>query len=118
MPEPLRRFLRPREGWLSLGLLFVMLLALGWSIQTAGWLEHLEFIVPVAFYAVIAGTLLALLPISVVATLPLGALTGCAVILWTVGGEYHTALGQVDRLLALRADAIGFVQSLAQQAYP
>jgi transglutaminase-like putative cysteine protease len=116
--EELRRFVRPREGWLSLGLLFVMLLALGWSIQTAAWLEHLDFLVPVAFYAVIVGAVLALLPLSVVLTLPLGALAGCAVTLWTVGGEYLTALGQVDRVLALHDDAIGFVQSLMQQAYP
>ncbi len=118
MSEGLRRMLHPREGWLSLGLLTVMLLALGWAVQSAGWLDRLDFVVPVALFALIAGTLLALLPLSVVFTLPLGALAGCGIVLWAVGGEYHTALGQVGRLLALRDDTIGFVQSLAQGAYP
>lgn len=118
MSERLRRVLRPREGWLSLGLLFVMLLALGWSVQTAGWLDRLEFIVPVAFYALIVGAALALTPVSVVFTLPLSALIGTGIVLWTVGGEYHTALGQLGRLMALRDDALDFVLSLLQGAYP
>ncbi len=48
MPEWLRRYVRPREGWLSYFLLFVMLLSLGWAVQRAGWLDQAEFLVPVA----------------------------------------------------------------------
>jgi transglutaminase-like putative cysteine protease len=114
----MRRFLRPREGWLSLALLFVMLLALSWSVQSAAWLDKLDFLVPVAFFAIISGAVLALLPLSVVVTLPLGALFGTGIILWTVGGEYHTRLDQLGRLMALRGDALDMVRSLAQQAYP
>ncbi len=118
MPEGLRRFTHPREGWLSMGLLFVMLLALTWSVQSAGWLERLEFLGPVAFYGVLAGALLALMPVSVVFTLPTGAVLGCLIVLWTVGGEYFTRFGQLGRLLALREETIGWVQSVLNQAYP
>jgi hypothetical protein len=114
----MRRFLHPREGWLSLALLFVMLLALSWSVQSAAWLEKLDFLVPVAFFAIVSGAALALLPLSVAVTLPLGALFGTGIILWTVGGEYHTGLDQLGRLMALRTDALDMVRSLAQQAYP
>ena len=118
MPESVRRFLHPREGWLSLALLLVMLLALTWSVQAAGWLERLEFLMPVAFYAALAGAVLALLPLSVAVTLPVGALLGAGVVLWTVGGEYFTELGQLGRLMGLNRDSIGFVRSLLNQAYP
>ncbi len=118
MPEPLRRFLHPREGWLSLALLFVMLLALTWSVQSASWLERLEFLMPVGLYAATAGAILGLLPLSVVVTLPIAALLGAAIVLWTVGGEYFTDLDQPGRLLALNGDSIGFVRSLLNQAYP
>jgi transglutaminase-like putative cysteine protease len=118
MPDELRRLVRPREGWLSLGLLFVMLLALGWAIQRAAWLDHLDFVVPVAFWGMLAGALLALLPISVVFTLPLGALAGTWVAIWTVGGEYHATLDQLGRLMALRDDTLSVVRSLLNQAYP
>ena len=53
MPDAFRsrldRYLLPREGWLALGLLFVMLLSLAWSVQRAEWLEPADFLVPVAF---------------------------------------------------------------------
>ena len=118
MPDSLRRFLHPREGWLSLALLLVMLLALSWSVQSAGWLEHLEFLMPVAFYATLAGAILALLPLSVVITLPVGALLGAGIVLWTVGGEYFTELDQLGRLMSLNSDSLAFVRSLLNNAYP
>ena len=34
------RLARPREGWLSLTLLIVMLLSLACAVQAAGWLEQ------------------------------------------------------------------------------
>ena len=105
MPESVRRYLHPREGWLSLALLLVMLLALTWSVQAAGWLEQLEFLMPVAFYAALAGAVLALLSLSVAVTLPVGALLGAGVVLWTVGGEYFTELGQLGRLWGSTATA-------------
>jgi transglutaminase-like putative cysteine protease len=106
VPESLRAYLRPREGWLALGLLLVMLLSLGWSIQRAEWIDSLEFIVPVAFYALLLGTLLALSRISVAIVVPISAVLGTAIVLWTVGGEYFPELSQAGRLMALRADAI------------
>ena len=56
MPERLRRYLQPREGWLSAGLLMVMLLSLCWSraarrmarADASSWL-------PVAFWRAAAG---------------------------------------------------------------
>lgn len=118
MPDSLRRLLRPREGWLSLALLLVMLLALSWSVQSAGWLEHLAFLMPVAFYAALAGTVLGLLPLSVTIALPIGALLGAGIVLWTVGGEYFAELDQLGRLMRLNSDSLGFVRSLLNSAYP
>ena len=117
MPDWLHRFMRPREGWLSLFLLFVMLLSVGWSVQSAGWLDDADFLIPVALWGMLAGTALALLPLSVTATLPIGALVGAGVILWSIGGEYFTELGQLGRLFALRDDAIEWVRIIVDAGF-
>ena len=94
MPEWLSRYARPREGWLSLALLFVMLLSLGWSVQRAGWIPHLEFLLPVAFYAILLGALLGLTRLSVVGVLPISA----------VAGYRHRAVGGGRGVLPRRSD--------------
>jgi transglutaminase-like putative cysteine protease len=115
--EWLRPYLRPREGWLALGLLFVMLLSLSWSIQEADWIDSLEFIVPVAFYAVVLGTLFGLSRLSVAIVIPLSALLGTAIVLWTVGGEYFPEYSQGDRLLALRGEATRWARIVFDLGY-
>lgn len=117
MPDWLTRYARPREGWLSLVLLFVMLLSVGWSIQRAEWIPLLEFLIPVAFYAAVAGALLGLSRLSVTAVLPLSALMGTAIVLWVVGGEYYPDLGQVGRQLALRSEVIEWVRIIVDRGY-
>src|SRR5687768_18360011 len=92
----------PRAGWISLLLLGVMALALAWSVQGAGWLDQMDFLVPVALYAVVAGGLLGMLRGSIVFALPIGAVIGTGIVLWAVGGEYFTTLDQLGRLFALR----------------
>ena len=118
MPDWLRRVVRPREGWLAYFLLMVMLLSLAWSVQRAGWLSHQDFLVPVALYGSLLGALLALVPLSVVATLPISALAGTAVILLTIGGEYFPNLSVLDRLLGLRLEAISWMRIVAHFGYP
>src|SRR5918997_956525 len=118
VPDLRERLLYPRAGWLSLGLLLVMALALSWAVQGANWLEQLEFLPPVAFWAILAGAVLGVLPISVVATLPLGALLGAGVVLWTIGGEYHVALDQIGRVEALRDDLVGWTITVMRTGYP
>jgi transglutaminase-like putative cysteine protease len=117
VPEWLHRLARPREGWLSLFLLFVMLLSVGWAIQSAHWIEKADFLVPVAMWGMLAGAALALLPLSVLATIPFGALLGTGVVLWTVGGEYFPALGQLARLFALRDDSIRWARTISQGGF-
>jgi transglutaminase-like putative cysteine protease len=117
-PAWLRRLLRPREGWLAYVLLFIMLLSLGWAVQRAGWLEKADYLVPVALWASLLGAVLGLLPITVVATLPISALAGTAIVLWAVGGEYFPALSQSHRLLELRTEALGFAQTVSHLGYP
>jgi transglutaminase-like putative cysteine protease len=112
-----QRYLHPREGWLSLLLLFVMMLSVGWSVQRADWLNRLDFLVPVALYAIILGALLGLSRLSVTIVLPLSALVGTGVVLWAIGGEYFTDLGQADRLLSLRTDAIHWIQVVSTTGY-
>ena len=108
----------PRAGFVSAVLLGVMALALAWSVQGAEWLEQMDFLVPVALYAVIAGTLLGMLRGSIVWALPVGALFGAAVVLWTVGGEYFTALDQAGRLLALRLEFVDWLVVVLGTGYP
>ncbi|HEX6655964.1 MAG TPA: transglutaminaseTgpA domain-containing protein, partial [Candidatus Limnocylindria bacterium] len=116
MPEWLRRYLQPREGLLSVALLIVMALCVVWSVQAAGWLAQSEFLTPIAFLAIVAGTLLGLSSLSVVATLPISAVVGALTVLWIVGGEYFPALG-FGRLMALRTDALDWIQILAALGY-
>jgi transglutaminase-like putative cysteine protease len=118
VPEWLRPYLRPREGWLSCFLLFVMLLSLGWAVQSTGWLDQTDFLVPVAFWGSLLGVLLGLTPLTVVATLPISALAGTWIVLWAVGGEYFPLLSQTGRLLALRTDAIDFTRTVLSYGYP
>ena len=118
MADLRERILYPRAGWLSLGLLVVMGLALSWAVQGAHWLDQLEFLPPVAFWAIVSGAVLGVLPLRVVITLPLAALVGCAVVLWAIGGEYHTALNQVGRVDALRDDLLGWTVTVLRTGYP
>ncbi|MBA3740928.1 MAG: hypothetical protein H0W98_07285, partial [Chloroflexi bacterium] len=118
MPDLRGRLVYPRAGWLSLGLLAVMALAVVWSVQGAMWLEQMDFLPPVALWAVLAGALLGALRSSIVWTLPLGAVTGAAVVLWSVGGEYFTPLEPGARLLALRTDAIEWLAVVLRTGYP
>ncbi len=106
MPELARRFLRPREGWTSLALVLVMLVALAWALQQAEWFGHLDFLVPLAVSAAILGALLGLTRLSVAIVLPVSAALGAWMVLWTIGGEFFPDLDQMGRLLTLRGDAL------------
>ena len=118
MPELRERLLYPRAGWLSCGLLLIMGLALSWAVQGAQWLDQLEFLPPIAFWAIVSGAVLGVLPLRVVFSLPLGALVGAAVVIWTIGGEYHGALGQVARVEALLDDLVGWTITILDTGYP
>lgn len=118
MPDLRERLLYPRAGWLSLGLLAVMALALAWSVQGAGWLDQLDFLVPVGLAAVVAGAVLGAFRTTVVITLPLGALIGTVVLVWAVGGEYFPLLETSGRLMALRSELIGWTATVVDTGYP
>ena len=118
MSELWERFARPRAGWLSLGLLGVMALALAWSVQGAGWLDRMEFLVPVALWATLVGAIIGLSGVTIVIGLPLAAIIGCAVVLWAIGGEYYTELDQLGRAFALRSDAIEWTIAVLRTGYP
>jgi transglutaminase-like putative cysteine protease len=117
MPDWLRRYVQPREGWLAAALLLVMLMSVVWSVQRAGWLDQAEFLAPVAFYALIAGALLGISNLSVVGVIPISASLGGLIVLWAVGGEYFPDLSQGGRLLALRGDAVDWIRILLDQGY-
>jgi transglutaminase-like putative cysteine protease len=117
MPDRLRRYLQPREGWLSVALLLIMALSVVWSVQAAGWLLQTEFLTPIAAYAIVAGSLLGMSSLSVIATLPIGAVVGSLAVLWIVGGEYFPQIGGAGRLVALRNDALDWIQILLAQGF-
>lgn len=110
MPELLRRFVRPREGWTSMALLIVMLLTLVWSLQRAAWVNHMDYLLPVAIVAGLAGALLGISRLSVALTLPASAILGAGLVLWTIGGAYHPELDQAGRLIVLRGDALDWTR--------
>lgn len=118
MPDLRDRLLYPRAGWLSLGLIAVMGLALAWSIQGAAWLPRLDYLAPVALYAVLVGAVLGVLQVSVVITLPVSAIVGGLVVLWTVGGEYFPALTQSGRIFALRDELATWILVFVRTGYP
>ena len=118
MSDLSERLRYPRAGWISLVLLGVMALALAWSVQGAGWLDQLDFLVPVALFAVLAGALLGMLRGSIVWALPIAALIGTGIVLWTVGGEYFPAVDQVGRLLALRTEFVEWLVIVLGTGYP
>lgn len=118
MPDIRNRLLYPRAGWTSLVLLAIMAVALAWSIQGAAWLPRLEYLVPVALYAVLAGAVLGVLRLSVVATLPLSALIGGLVVLWVIGGEYFPTYSPAERIFALRDELATLILILAGTGYP
>ena len=118
VPDWLKRLARPREGWLSYLLLAVMVLSLAWSIQAANWLDHGDFLVPVVIYGSLLGAVLALLPLSVLLTIPISALFGTGVILLSVGADYFPNLSVAGRLVGLRADGLSWAQTLAHFGYP
>lgn len=124
MPDLRERILRPREGWAALALLIVMVLSLAWSVGGAAWLATaergtlLDFLVPVGVFGVACGALLGVTGLSVVYTLPIGALVGGGIVLWTVGGEYFTRLGQVERLFALRDELASWILVMLRTGYP
>ena len=110
MPELLRRYLKPREGWSSLALILVMLLALGWSIQRAQWFDGLDFLLPVAFFASVTAALLGLSRLSVAIVLPVSAIIGAGIVLSGVGGQFHPEADPIGRLILLRGDALDFTR--------
>jgi hypothetical protein len=118
VPELRERLLYPRAGWLSLGLLVVMALALAWSVQGAGWLEQMDYLVPLGIWAVVVGGLLGMVRGTIVATIPIGAVTGAALLIWMIGGEYYTAFDEVTRLLVLRGDLIDWTAIVVRTGYP
>ena len=109
---------RPREGWLSFGLLLVMMLAVAWSVQAAGWLEHLEFLVPVALFSVLIGTALALTRMRPSFALLVSAVVGGAIVIWTVGGEYFRGEDQLGRVLAVREELVWWCETVLVCGYP
>ncbi len=117
MSDLLDRYLRPREGWLALALLVVMLLSVGWSVQRTEWIPQTEFLVPIALYGAVLGALLGLTRLSVVAVIPISATVGTALLLWAIGGEYFPDASQAERLLLVRSDTLDWVRILLDRGY-
>ena len=110
MPELARRYLKPREGWTSLALIFVMLLALVWSVQRAEWFKGLDFLLAVAFFGMVAGALIGLSRISVAIVVPVSAVLGAWILLASIGAEFHPEADPLGRLLLLRGDVLDWLR--------
>ena len=117
MPSLRERFLCPRAGWLSLGLLTVMALAVAWSVQGAGWLDQMEFLAPVALWGVVFRRSSGCCASASCSRFRRGA-HPAFVVLWTIGGEYFVDLDQAGQLLALRTDFIDWLVIILRTGYP
>ena len=117
MPELVRRFLRPREGWLSMALVLVMVLALAWSVENADWFEPIAFVAPVAFYAVLVGALLGITRFSVVLVLPASAVVGAWVVLSSVSAAFFPTFGLTNQLLVIRAESLDWFRIVFQGGF-
>jgi transglutaminase-like putative cysteine protease len=93
-----------------MALLLVMLLTLVWSLQRAAWVNHMDYLLPVAVVASLLGALLGLTRLSVAITLPAGAIGGAGLVLWTIGAEYFPQQDQAGRLILLRGDALDWTR--------
>src|SRR5690606_4560494 len=62
--------------------------------------------------------LLGMLRTTIVATIPVGAVTGAALLIWMIGGEYYTAFDELTRLQALRGDLIDWTTIVVRTGYP
>jgi hypothetical protein len=91
-------------------LVFAMLMALTWSIQRADWFEGLNFLLWVAFYSLVAASLLGLSRLSVAIVLPVSAVLGAWVVLACVGGEFHGDTDQLGRVILLRGDILDWLR--------
>jgi transglutaminase-like putative cysteine protease len=111
LEEPRFRIPGPKEGWMSVVLLGIMVLSLCWAVQSAGWLDQMEFLIPVGIWALLLGLGLGVSRLSVAVTIPIAAVVGAGIILWSIGGEYHPELDQLRRLDAMRA--VGFDAALS-----
>ncbi len=118
MHELRDRILYPKAGWLSVGLLAVMALSLAWAVQGAGWLAQVDYLAPLAVWAVLIGAVVGVLRLTILISLPLGAAIGAAMVIWMIGGEYFTELSQLGRLVALRTDLIGWTVVVLDTGYP
>jgi transglutaminase-like putative cysteine protease len=108
--ELLNRFLRPREGWSSMVLLLVMLATVVWSLQRAEWVNHMDYLLPVAVLAALLGAVLGLTRLSVAITLPIAAVVGAGVVLLTIGAEFFPKHDEAARLILLRANAMDWTR--------
>ncbi len=115
MPEWLSRRLQPRAGWISLPLLAIMLLALGWSVQRAGWLDRLDFVIGVAGWALLVGTVLAITEWSILLTLPIGAALGAWAVVASVGAEYFALAGAGGQVTGLRDQTVAWLLILLER---
>ena len=117
MPELVRRFLRPREGWLSMALVLIMVLSLAWSVEHGNVFEPIGFLGPVALFGVLVGALLGLTRFSIVLVLPASALVGAWVVLSTVCSDFFPTLGITNQLLVIRAEAFDWFRIVFQGGF-
>jgi len=80
----MKRLLRD-EGWLTLILLLFLVLIPVLALEEAGWVEGSSSLLPVVLLAALVGILLARSPLHRLVAVPLGALTGLALVFLGVG---------------------------------
>lgn len=71
---------QPREGWLSIGLLFAMLLVAARALQAARWSADLDLLTPTVLFAFAVSLLLAKSRLPGILALPIALLAGVGVI--------------------------------------
>ncbi|MCL5960675.1 MAG: hypothetical protein M1358_15450, partial [Chloroflexi bacterium] len=73
---------KPREGWLSVFLMVVVMLSTVWSVEAAGWVSKLPSLGWIALGAMAFGLLFAKLHIRALLLHPVALLYGLIVVIW------------------------------------
>ncbi len=109
---------RQREEALVYLLLLIMLLSLGGAVRSAGLLPRSDFVFPVLLVGFAVGVAVSVGRSRAVNAVGIGAIVGSAFVIGLVAAEYGPVAGPIDRLIALRADLLGWTTTLLGGAWP
>lgn len=109
----MRRFLHLEEGWLTFGLMTLMIMSVVWSVEAAAWVDDINLVPWVAFSGILIGVLFSKLKLPALILHPLALIAGSGIVVYAMARTLPDApllsrMGEVvDRLLQWLQVVIG-----------